>query len=96
MDSMIAGASHDTSGFAEGMVEIKCELNFPSLIEPVISRGQRDGTFSDAQSAGEFATVLTNTLFIRCFSRHSESPDDNANFVADLLLHGLSKRDSTP
>lgn len=89
MDSMIASVSHDTSGFAEGVVEIKRELPFPSLIEPVIADAQRLGVFTDAQPSGEFAAIVTNTLFIRCFSRRQSTPEDNAAFVADLLLNGL-------
>ncbi len=89
MDSMIASVSHDTSGFAEGVMEIKKELHFPSLIEPVIADGQRLGIFTDSQPASELAATVTNTLFIRCFSRRECTPEDNAAFVADLLLNGL-------
>ncbi|KXP03658.1 hypothetical protein AXK60_17800 [Tsukamurella pseudospumae] len=92
MDSMIASVSHDTSGFAEGVVEIKQELHFPSLIEPVIADGQQQGLFSDGQPSTEFAAILTNALFIRCFTRRTESPENNASFVAELLLNGLRSR----
>lgn len=92
MDSMIASVSHDTSGFAEGVVEIKNELHFPSLIEPIIADGQRKGVFASEESSTEFAAILTNTLFIRCFSRRTHSPEENASFVADLMLDGLKTR----
>ncbi len=84
MDAMIASVSHDTSGAAEGALEIKQELNFPMLIEPVIADGQRRGIFSSGQPSGEFAATLTNTLFVRCFSRRALSPEENADFVAAL------------
>ncbi len=35
---------------------------------------------------------MTNILFLRCFTRRTETPDDNARFVAELLLDGLCVR----
>ncbi|KXO89230.1 hypothetical protein [Tsukamurella pseudospumae] len=92
MDALIASISYDTASEAEGLVALKQELHFPSLIEPVIADGQRLGIFSPAEPAREFAATLMNTLFVRCFSRRTLTPEENADFVADLILDGLRGR----
>ena len=91
-DALIAAVSHDTYADAESTLEIKEELNFPALIAPVIERGQQRGVFADQNPAREVAATLTNTLFLRCFTRRGATPAEHVDAVAGLLLDGLRRR----
>lgn len=91
MDALIAAVAHDTYAEPEGLLSIKRELNFPDLMATVIERGQRDGSFIDDQPAAELAALLTNTLLLRCFTRREVSAEENAMFVARLVLDGVRK-----
>ncbi|HEY5856012.1 MAG TPA: TetR/AcrR family transcriptional regulator [Aldersonia sp.] len=91
-DALIAAVSHDTYADAESTLEIKQELPFPALIAPVIERGQQRGVFADQNPAGEVAATLTNTLFLRCFTRRGATPAEHVDAVAGLLLDGLRRR----
>lgn len=92
LDALIAAVAHDTYGVVESTIAIKQELNFPSLIAPVLEQGQRKKVFVSTQSPIEVAATMTNILFLRCFTRRTESPEDNARFVAELLLDGICVR----
>lgn len=93
VDALIAVVAHDTYGEVESTIEIKKELNFPSLIAPVIADGQQAGIFSTALPAGEVAAAMTNTLFLRCFTRRQLSAEENGHFVCEMVLGGLRARD---
>ncbi|RZL70612.1 MAG: TetR/AcrR family transcriptional regulator, partial [Rhodococcus sp. (in: high G+C Gram-positive bacteria)] len=71
------------------LISIKEKLNLPAIIGPVIARGQDSGVFRKSSSPVDLAAGITNTLLMRCFTRRQNSPQDNANFVAELLLDGL-------
>lgn len=91
MDALMAAVAHDTYAEPDGLISIKRELNFPALLTPLIEGGQRDGVFADDQPAAELAALLTNTLLLRCFTRRTDSPEQNASFVFRLALDGLRK-----
>lgn len=38
----------------------------------------------------DIAAGITNTLLLRCFTRRSDSPADNAAFVGAMVLNGLA------
>jgi len=90
MDALLVAVAHDTYGEPEGLISIKEKLNLPSIIAPVIARGQDTGIFRKGSSPVDLAAGITNTLLMRCFTRRQNSPQDNATFVAELLLDGLS------
>ncbi|WP_256987631.1 TetR family transcriptional regulator C-terminal domain-containing protein [Rhodococcoides fascians] len=89
MDALLVAVAHDTYGEPEGLISIKEKLNLPAIIGPVIARGQDSGVFRKSSSPVDLAAGITNTLLMRCFTRRQNSPQDNANFVAELLLDGL-------
>ncbi|KQU58253.1 TetR family transcriptional regulator [Rhodococcus sp. Leaf278] len=89
MDALLVAVAHDTYGEPEGLISIKEKLNLPAIIAPVIARGQDSGLFRKGSSPVDLAAGITNTLLMRCFTRRQNSPQDNAVFVGDLLLHGL-------
>ncbi len=91
MDALMAVVAHDTYAEPEGLISIKRELGFPTLLAPVIAQGQRNGIFTDDQPAGDLAALLTNTLLLRCFTRRNASPEQNASFVSGLAINGLRK-----
>jgi AcrR family transcriptional regulator len=90
MDALLVAVAHDTYGEPEGLISIKEKLNLPSIIAPVIARGQDTGIFRKSSSPVDLAAGITNTLLMRCFTRRQNSPQDNATFVGELLLDGLS------
>ncbi|TFI42283.1 TetR family transcriptional regulator [Rhodococcus sp. 1R11] len=89
MDALLVAVAHDTYGEPEGLISIKEKLNLPAIIAPVIARGQDSGIFRKGSSSIDLAAGITNTLLMRCFTRRQNSPQDNAKFVAELLLDGL-------
>lgn len=89
MDALVAVVAHDTYAEPDGLISVERELNFPTLLVPVIEHGQRDGTFADDQPAADLADLLTNALLLRCFTRRAASPEQNASFVFRLALDGL-------
>lgn len=92
MDALLVAVAHDTYGEPEGLISIKEKLNLPAIIAPVIARGQDTGIFRKSSSPVDLAAGITNTLLMRCFTRRQNSPQDNATFVGELLLDGLSAR----
>lgn len=90
MDALLVAVAHDTYGEPEGLISIKEKLNLPAIIAPVIARGQDTGIFRKSSSPVDLAAGITNTLLMRCFTRRQNSPQDNATFVGELLLDGLS------
>jgi AcrR family transcriptional regulator len=90
MDALLVAVAHDTYGEPEGLISIKEKLNLPSIIAPVIARGQDTGIFRKSSSPVDLAAGITNTLLMRCFTRRQNSPQDNATFVGELLLDGLT------
>ena len=89
MDALLVAVAHDTYGEPEGLISIKEKLNLPAIIAPVIARGQDNEVFRKSSSPVDLAAGITNTLLMRCFTRRQNSPQDNANFVGELLLDGL-------
>ncbi|MET4049461.1 MULTISPECIES: TetR/AcrR family transcriptional regulator [unclassified Rhodococcus (in: high G+C Gram-positive bacteria)] len=89
MDAMLVAVAHDTYGEPDGLLSIKQKLNIPSIIGPVIQQGQDSGTLALIGSPVDLAAGITNTLLMRCFTRRNNTPEDNAKFIADLLLRGL-------
>ncbi|NIL84201.1 hypothetical protein RhoFasGS6_01565 [Rhodococcus fascians] len=89
MDALLVAVAHDTYGEPEGLISIKEKLNLPAIIAPVIARVQDSGIFRKGSSPIDLAAGITNTLLMRCFTRRQNSPQDNANFVGELLLDGL-------
>ncbi|CCQ15715.1 Transcriptional regulator, TetR family protein [Rhodococcus sp. AW25M09] len=98
MDALLVAVAHDTYGEPEGLISIKEKLNLPAIIAPIIAQGQDSGVFRGSSSPVDLAAGITNTLLMRCFTRRQNSPQDNATFVGELLLHGLQARpvDPTP
>lgn len=92
MDALMAAVAHDTYAEEDGLLSIKQELNFPGLLVPLILRAQKDGEFADDQPAEEIAALLTNTLLLRCFTRRVHTPEENAEFVSQLVVDGLRLR----
>lgn len=92
MDALLVAVAHDTYGEPEGLISIKEKLNLPAIIAPVIARGQDTGVFRTSSTPFDLAAGITNTLLMRCFTRRQNSPQDNARFVGELLLDGLSAR----
>lgn len=86
--------AHDTASSPETAVEVKRELNLPSLIAPVIETGQRQGIFSCDIDPYEAAAAITNSLFLRCFTRRDDDATSHAAAVAKALLRGLLSRTS--
>ncbi|MFI8568117.1 TetR/AcrR family transcriptional regulator [Rhodococcus sp. NPDC078407] len=92
MDALLVAVAHDTYGEPEGLISIKEKLNLPAIIAPVIARGQDSGIFRRSSSPVDLAAGITNTLLMRCFTRRQNSPQDNADFVGELLLDGIGAR----
>ncbi|WP_338890687.1 TetR/AcrR family transcriptional regulator [Rhodococcus sovatensis] len=91
MDALLVAVAHDTYGEPEGMMSVKQKLNIPAIIGPVIQRGQDNGTLALIGTPADLAAGITNTLLMRCFTRRNLSPEENAEFVGDLLLRGLKQ-----
>jgi len=91
-DALIMLVAHDTHADADGAVEVKQRLNFPALLEPVIRRGQAHDEFTSKHDPYDIAAALTNALFLRCFTRRDNEPEQHARFVAELALDGARTR----
>ena len=92
MDALLVAVAHDTYGEPEGLLSIKEKLNIPAIIGPVIQQGQDAGTLALIGTPADLAAGITNTLLMRCFTRRSVSPEDNAAFIGNLLLRGLGTK----
>ncbi|WP_139279966.1 TetR/AcrR family transcriptional regulator [Rhodococcoides yunnanense] len=91
MDALLVAVAHDTYGEPEGLLSVKRTLNIPAIIGPVIQQGQDNGTLSLIGSPVDLAAGITNTLLMRCFTRRNVTPAENAEFIGNLLLRGLTK-----
>jgi AcrR family transcriptional regulator len=89
VEAFLMVVAHDTASSPETAVEVKRELNLPSLIAPVIETGQRQGIFSCAIDSFEAAAAITNSLLLRCFTRRDDDATRQASAVANALLQGL-------
>ncbi|KJF24939.1 TetR/AcrR family transcriptional regulator [Rhodococcus sp. AD45-ID] len=91
MDALLVAVAHDTYGEPESLLSLKTQLNLPAIIAPVVQQGQDNGLFSTIGTPIDIAAGLTNALLLRCFTRRTETPEDNAAFVGGLLLRGLTR-----
>lgn len=91
-DALMLALAHDTYGEPDRIKPLKEELDLPAIIAPIIEEGRRTGAFSGDDDPVEVAAELTNALLLRCFTRRTHSPEDNARIVADLVLRGLVRR----
>ncbi|GLW86628.1 hypothetical protein Aglo02_42670 [Actinokineospora globicatena] len=71
---------------------IKNEINFPTLIAPIIRTGQALGEFVPGLDAGEIAVTITNLTLLQVSTAASRSPEEIAETVSALLLDGLTAR----
>lgn len=92
MDALVAAVAHDTYSEPEGLISIKQQLNLPAIIAPIIQQGQDKGILNNCDAPIEIASGITNTLLLRCFTRRTHTPENNATFVGELVLHGLRSR----
>ncbi|MFH5230903.1 TetR/AcrR family transcriptional regulator [Antrihabitans spumae] len=92
MDALVAAVAHDTYSEPEGLLSIKQQLNLPAIIAPVIQQGQDKGVLTSCDAPIEIAAGITNTLLLRCFTRRTHTPEDNAMFISRLVLHGMRTR----
>lgn len=90
MDALLVAVAHDTYGEPESLLSLKEKLNIPSIIAPIVQRGQDNGAMSTISAPMDIAAGITNTLLLRCFTRRSDSPADNAAFVGAMVLNGLA------
>lgn len=91
MDALLVAVAHDTYGEPEGLLSVKQKLNIPAIIGPIIQQGQDNGTLAPIGTPVDLAAGITNTLLMRCFTRRNVSPEENATFIGNLLLRGLSQ-----
>ncbi|SDI30998.1 DNA-binding transcriptional regulator, AcrR family [Actinokineospora alba] len=93
VEAFLMVVAHDTATAPETAIHVKRELDLPSLIEPVIAAGQRNGLFDDALASYDLAAALTNNLLLRCFTRRDDDPLTHAAVVGATCLRGLLVRD---
>ncbi|WP_051026929.1 TetR/AcrR family transcriptional regulator [Nocardia higoensis] len=91
-DALMLALAHETYGEPNQVKPLKQELDLPAIIAPIIEAGCRNGVFAGIDQPVEVAAELTNALLLRCFTRRSHSPEENARIVADLVLRGLVQR----
>ncbi|MFC8046729.1 TetR family transcriptional regulator [Nocardia sp. NPDC057353] len=89
MDTLLVAVAHDTYGAPERLRSIKALLHLPTIIEPVVERGQKRGELADDHPPAEIAAWLTNAVLLRCFTFRERSAEENAAFAADVALHGV-------
>ncbi|HLS78777.1 MAG TPA: TetR/AcrR family transcriptional regulator [Nocardia sp.] len=91
-DALMLALAHETYGEPHQVKPLKQELDLPGMIAPIIEAGCRNGVFAQIDQPMEVAAELTNALLLRCFTRRSHSPEENAGLVAELVLRGLVGR----
>ncbi|MFG1770726.1 TetR/AcrR family transcriptional regulator [Nocardia salmonicida] len=91
MDALLVALAHDTRSEPDGLLSLREHVNLPAIIAPVIAQAQADGTIGQLADADELAATITNIQLHRCFTRRTNSPEDNTTFILNLLLPGLAR-----
>ncbi|WP_033430466.1 TetR/AcrR family transcriptional regulator [Saccharothrix syringae] len=73
----------------EAAARVRAALDFPALIAPALAAGQDAGVFVAVLPPDELATMLTNNVLVRAFSRCEHPPEEVAAAVGAVLLDGI-------
>ncbi|ANZ36055.1 hypothetical protein BBK82_08215 [Lentzea guizhouensis] len=92
VEAFLMLVAHETATSPEIAVEVRRELDLPSVMTPAIKLGQEHGVFVSTIEAYELSAALTNSLLLRCFTRRDDDAATHAEFIHATCLHGLLSR----
>lgn len=89
VEALLAVVAHDTAASPDTAVQVKRELDLPGILVPVIQSAQDEKLIVADMSAYDAASMVVNSLLLRCFTRRDDSVDRHAEVVLATLFRGL-------